>query len=186
MKKLVMSLALIIFLCIGIFSVIYMQQEIPITYDGRGTDVYELQQNPQDYDVSDPEPDGVAAIGNEIISTDAEKFAYLLEIVHIGASSALLPTRYRLPRYAELIGKFILRQSGPLAEHEKFLLKIHRATSCLYRYYICRHGKSATAKSLHLRNKTLRLRISLKKQDVMRAIVLYKLKTTELSPSAAF
>lgn len=62
MKKLVMSLALIIFLCIGIFSVIYMQQEIPITYDGRGTDVYELQQNPQDYDVSDPEPDGVAAI----------------------------------------------------------------------------------------------------------------------------
>ena len=62
MKKLVMALSLLIILCIGVYSVIYMQQEIPLTYDGRGTDVYELQQNPEDYDLSDPEPDGVASI----------------------------------------------------------------------------------------------------------------------------
>ena len=37
-----------------------MQNNIPITYDGRGTDVYELQQNPEDYDTSNP--DGVASI----------------------------------------------------------------------------------------------------------------------------
>ena len=37
-----------------------MQSNIPITYDGRGTDVYELQQNPENYDTSNP--DGVASI----------------------------------------------------------------------------------------------------------------------------
>ena len=56
MKRLIMAISLIVILCIGVYSVVYMEQEIPITYDGRGTDVYELQQNPYDYDVSDPEP----------------------------------------------------------------------------------------------------------------------------------
>ena len=55
-----MAISLIIILCVGVYAVVYMQQEIPVTYDGRGTDVYELQQNPQDYDTSDP--DGVASI----------------------------------------------------------------------------------------------------------------------------
>ncbi|MEI3062529.1 MAG: hypothetical protein V8S72_06110 [Oscillospiraceae bacterium] len=36
----------------------YRQSEIPVTYDGRGTDVYALQQDPESYDVSDP--DGAA------------------------------------------------------------------------------------------------------------------------------
>lgn len=60
MKKLIMAVSLIIILCVGVYAAVYMQQEIPVTYDGRGTDVYELQQNPQDYDTSDP--DGVASI----------------------------------------------------------------------------------------------------------------------------
>ena len=42
MKKLILALSLIVILCFGVYSVVYMQQEIPITYDGRGTDVYEL------------------------------------------------------------------------------------------------------------------------------------------------
>ena len=60
MKRLVMAISLIVILCIGVYSVVYMQQEVPITYDGSDLDVYELQQNPQDYDTSDP--DGVADI----------------------------------------------------------------------------------------------------------------------------
>ena len=60
MKKLIMAISLIIILGVGIYSVAYMQNNIPITYDGRGTDVYELQQNPEDYDTSNP--DGVASI----------------------------------------------------------------------------------------------------------------------------
>ena len=60
MKKLIMAISLIIILGVGIYSVAYMQSNIPITYDGRGTDVYELQQNPENYDTSNP--DGVASI----------------------------------------------------------------------------------------------------------------------------
>ena len=60
MKKLIAAIALILILGIGVYSVVYMEQEIPITYDGRGTDVYELQQNPDNYDTSNP--DGVASI----------------------------------------------------------------------------------------------------------------------------
>ena len=60
MKKLIMAISLIIILGVGIYSVAYMQSNIAITYDGRGTDVYELQQNPENYDTSNP--DGVAGI----------------------------------------------------------------------------------------------------------------------------
>ena len=70
MKRLIMALSLIIILGGGIYSVIYMEREIPITYDGRGTDVYELQQNPEDYDVAEPAPDGVASI---IVKENLEK-----------------------------------------------------------------------------------------------------------------
>lgn len=54
MKNLITAIALILVLCLGVYAVVYMQQEIPITYDGRDTDVYALQQDPHDYDLSDP------------------------------------------------------------------------------------------------------------------------------------
>ena len=60
MEKVIAAGALILILGSGGYSVVDMEQEIPITYDGRGTDVYELQQDPYDYDLSDP--DGVAAV----------------------------------------------------------------------------------------------------------------------------
>lgn len=60
MKKLVLAVSLIVILITGIISVTYMYREIPVTYDGRGTDVYALQQDPESYDVSDP--DGAASI----------------------------------------------------------------------------------------------------------------------------
>ena len=70
MKRLIMAISLIVILCLGAWAAVYLEEEIPITYDGRGTDVYELQQNPGDYDVSDPEPDGVASI---IVKENLEK-----------------------------------------------------------------------------------------------------------------
>ena len=60
MKKLVLAVSLLVILVAGVIAVTYMQSEIPVTYDGRGTDVYQLQQDPQSYDVSDP--DGAASI----------------------------------------------------------------------------------------------------------------------------
>lgn len=60
MKKLVLAVSLIAILIVGVCSVAYMHSEIPVTYDGRGMDVYQLQQDPQSYDVSDP--DGAASI----------------------------------------------------------------------------------------------------------------------------
>ena len=60
MKRLIAAISLIIILGCGVYAVPYMQQNVPITYDGSNVDVYELQQNPQDYDTSDP--DGVASI----------------------------------------------------------------------------------------------------------------------------
>ena len=60
MKRLIAAIALIIILGCGVYAVTYMQQNVPVTYDGSDVDVYELQQNPQDYDTSDP--DGVASI----------------------------------------------------------------------------------------------------------------------------
>ena len=60
MKKLVLTVSLLVILVAGVIAVTYMQSEIPVTYDGRGTDVYALQQDPENYDVSDP--DGAASI----------------------------------------------------------------------------------------------------------------------------
>ena len=60
MKKLVLAVSLLVILVAGVIAVTYMQSEIPVTYDGRGTDVYALQQDPESYDVSDP--DGAASI----------------------------------------------------------------------------------------------------------------------------
>ena len=60
MKKLVLAVSLLVILVAGVIAVTYMQSEIPVTYDGRGTDVYALQQAPQNYAVS--APDGAASI----------------------------------------------------------------------------------------------------------------------------
>ena len=62
MKNIALVVSLVIVLCFMFFGAVYMYQNIPVTYDGRGTDVYELQQDPYDYDVTDPAPDGAASI----------------------------------------------------------------------------------------------------------------------------
>lgn len=66
-RKIVAVTALLIFLGAGIFGMVYMAGS-PKTYDGSGTDVYELYQNPADYDTS--KPDGVADI---IVKENLEK-----------------------------------------------------------------------------------------------------------------
>ena len=60
MKRSIQIVSLIIILVAGIVSVVYMYNNVPITYDGRNTDVYELMQNPGEYDTSDA--DGAASI----------------------------------------------------------------------------------------------------------------------------
>ena len=69
MKKIAILLSVVIFLFVGIYAVIYMQENIPVTYDGSpegtDTDVYELMEDPEAYDNSDA--DGVAAV---IVNTD--------------------------------------------------------------------------------------------------------------------
>ena len=57
MKDAIIAISLIIVLCFGVAGAVYMYEDIPVTYDGRGTDVYELQQDPYDYDVADPAPE---------------------------------------------------------------------------------------------------------------------------------
>jgi len=60
MNKLISAIALIVILVAGIFGVTYMYNNIPITYDGSTTDVYELLQDPSNYETSDA--DGIANI----------------------------------------------------------------------------------------------------------------------------
>ncbi|MEG1632604.1 MAG: hypothetical protein RR314_00985 [Oscillospiraceae bacterium] len=60
MKKIVSIVALVVILAVGVYSVAYMYNYIPISYDGSGTDVYSLMQDPGNYDTSDA--DGVASI----------------------------------------------------------------------------------------------------------------------------
>ncbi len=60
MKKSIQIIALIIILVSGIVGVTYMYNNVPITYDGRGTDVYALMNDPANYDLSGA--DGAAAI----------------------------------------------------------------------------------------------------------------------------
>lgn len=68
MKRLIAAIALIMILGIGVYSVVYMYENVSVTYDGRDTDVYALQQSPESYDLSDP--DGVADI---IVKENLEK-----------------------------------------------------------------------------------------------------------------
>lgn len=60
MKKLLTVLSLFVILAAGIHAVSYAYNEIPITYDGKDTNVAALYEDPATYDVSDP--DGVADI----------------------------------------------------------------------------------------------------------------------------
>lgn len=67
MKKVVLCLSLVIFLAVGVWVAVDMAS-MPPTYDGSDTDVTELYENPDRYDVSDP--DGVADI---IVQEDLAK-----------------------------------------------------------------------------------------------------------------
>lgn len=61
-------IALLVIFIVGVYGVVYMYNEIPLTYDGTGTDVTQLYENPTEYDNSDP--DGVAGI---IVNTNLEQ-----------------------------------------------------------------------------------------------------------------
>jgi len=59
-KNLVAIIALLVLLVGGIVGVVYAYNNIPITYDGSDTNVVDLYNDPENYDVSDP--DGVADV----------------------------------------------------------------------------------------------------------------------------
>ena len=59
-KKAVAIISVLVVLLAAVYAVVYAYVKIPVTYDGSDTDVVELYNNPQNYDVSDP--DGVADI----------------------------------------------------------------------------------------------------------------------------
>lgn len=67
-KRIVGIIALLVIFIVGVYGVVYMYNEIPLTYDGTGTDVTQLYENPTEYDNSDP--DGVAGI---IVNTNLEQ-----------------------------------------------------------------------------------------------------------------
>lgn len=67
-KRIVGIIALLVIFIVGVYGVVYMYNEIPLTYDGKGTDVTQLYENPTEYDNSDP--DGVAGI---IVNTNLEQ-----------------------------------------------------------------------------------------------------------------
>ena len=80
MKKVAILLALVIFLSASVTAAVYTAREIPVTYDGSDTDVYQLMQDYADYqspknpnEKSEDErnlpedPDGIASI---IVTTD--------------------------------------------------------------------------------------------------------------------
>lgn len=58
-RSIVAVVALLVILIAGTFALVDAY-EAPPTYDGSLTDVYELYQNPTDYDVEDP--DGIADV----------------------------------------------------------------------------------------------------------------------------
>ena len=58
-KKIIVLISLLVFLAAGIWAVVFAYRNILVTYDGNAN-AAELYNNPQDYDVSDP--DGIADI----------------------------------------------------------------------------------------------------------------------------
>lgn len=59
-KHAVAIVSICIVLLAAVYAVVYAYRTIPVTYDGSDTNVVELYNDPQNYDVSDP--DGVADI----------------------------------------------------------------------------------------------------------------------------
>lgn len=59
-KKIVAIVSVCVVLLAAVYAVVYAYVFIPVTYDGSDTNVVELYNDPQSYDVSDP--DGVADI----------------------------------------------------------------------------------------------------------------------------
>ena len=68
MKRILTIMSLFAILVCGVRAGSYAYHNIPVTYDGRDTDVVKLYENPSEYDVSDP--DGVADI---IVKENLEK-----------------------------------------------------------------------------------------------------------------
>ena len=67
-KRIVGLVSLAVILIAGLYGVIYLFTNIPITYDGSDTDVVKLYEDYTNYDTSDP--DGAADI---IVKTNLEK-----------------------------------------------------------------------------------------------------------------
>lgn len=82
MKRLVSLLAAAIFLVVGVMAVWYLYKNTPITYDGSpngtDTDVYELMQDPTNYDTSNA--DGIASI---IVDTNLDKTRSVNDVTSI-------------------------------------------------------------------------------------------------------
>ena len=87
MKKLVLAVSLLVILVAGVIAVTYMQSEIPVTYDGRGTDVYALQQDPESYDVSDPDGAASIIVQENLAKTQAVTPRHILDTGWISAAT---------------------------------------------------------------------------------------------------
>ncbi|MBR2696057.1 MAG: hypothetical protein IKE48_00945 [Parasporobacterium sp.] len=59
-KQAVAIISVIVVLLAAVYAVVFAYRNIPVTYDGADTNVVDLYNDPQSYDVSDP--DGVADI----------------------------------------------------------------------------------------------------------------------------
>lgn len=78
MKKTIGTLSLLVILIAGISSMVYTYNTAAPTYDGSDTDVTELYENPEDYDVEDP--DGIAEI---IVDTNLDKTMAVNDVASI-------------------------------------------------------------------------------------------------------
>ncbi len=59
-KKIIAIISVCVVLLAAVYAVVYAYAFIPVTYDGSDTNVVDLYNDPQTYDVSDP--DGVADV----------------------------------------------------------------------------------------------------------------------------
>ena len=68
MKNTIAVFSLLVLLVAGISVMVYTHNEAAPTYDGAGTDVTELYENPEDYDV-----EGASGIAEIIVDTNLDK-----------------------------------------------------------------------------------------------------------------
>lgn len=68
MKRLISAIVLLVILCVGIFSVVYLCNNVPLSYDGTKTDVYALMQDPTNYDTT-----GADGIADVIVKQNLDK-----------------------------------------------------------------------------------------------------------------